>query len=142
MESLLLKTGHLQLPVYKLQPAPIYIPDELETGTQNHEAIASIEALVDFIASLGAGSSRREKIINAYQEIEEHENTLAQKLRNELAIIPEVTLYQAPGYVAKTPTVAFTIKGVDSVELCKWLAETMQSSSQVVISMPLRFVKN
>ncbi|MGX9134284.1 cysteine desulfurase-like protein [Rummeliibacillus sp. JY-2-4R] len=112
-----------QLPVYKLQPAPTYIPDKLETGTQNHEAIASIEALVDFIASLGSGVSRREKIIDAYNEIEEHENTLAQKLRNELAIIPEVTLYQAPDNVAKTPTVAFTIKGVDSVEICKWLAE-------------------
>ena len=112
-----------ELPVYKLQPAPTYIPDKLETGTQNHEAIASIEALVDFIASLGTGISRREKIINAYKEIEEHENTLAQKLRNELAIIPEVTLYQAPDDVAKTPTVAFTIEGVNSVELCKWLAE-------------------
>ncbi|MEH7342393.1 cysteine desulfurase-like protein [Bacillus sp. JJ1532] len=112
-----------RLSVYKLQPAPTYFPDKLETGTQNHEAIASIEALVDFIASLGTGSNRRERILNAFLSIEEYENQLARRLRHELASIPEVTLYQAPDYVAKTPTVAFTIKGVDPVEFCKWLAE-------------------
>lgn len=112
-----------KLDVYKLQPAPTNYPDKLETGTQNHEAIASLESAVDFIASLGIGASRKEKIQNAFIAIEEHENQLARKLRSALTNIPEITLYQAPDSVAKTPTIAFTIHGANPVDVCKWLAE-------------------
>ncbi|MFS0862602.1 cysteine desulfurase-like protein [Fredinandcohnia sp. 179-A 10B2 NHS] len=111
------------LSTYKLQPAPSYFPDKLETGTQSHEAIASIEAAVNFIASLGTGATRRERIENAFINLEEHENRLANKLRNGLASIPEVTLYQADNLTPKTPTIAFTIKGTDPVEVCRWIAE-------------------
>ncbi|AOV08745.1 cysteine desulfurase-like protein [Sporosarcina ureilytica] len=112
-----------KLSVYKLKPAPGFIPDKLETGTQNHEAIAAIESCVNFIASLGTGDTRSEKIQSAFSAIEEHEDKLANLLRNALADIPEVTLYQAPDNVAKTPTIAFTINGADPVDVCKWLAE-------------------
>jgi len=44
-----------RLPAYRLAPAPGFIPDKFETGTQNHEAIAGIPAAVGFIASLGTG---------------------------------------------------------------------------------------
>lgn len=108
------------LNVYKLKPAPSYFPDKLETGTQNHESIASLESLVDFIASFGEGRNRREKIVNAYEVIEKHENTLDQKLRNALAEIPEVTLYQSP--FAKTPTVAFRIEKIDPIMFCQQMA--------------------
>jgi cysteine desulfurase family protein (TIGR01976 family) len=111
------------LSVYKLKPAPIEFPDKLETGTQNHEGIASLEAVVQFIESLGMGTTRRERIESAYIRIEEYENQLARKLRSELARIPDVTLYQAPDSVSKTPTIAFTINGANPVEVCKWLAE-------------------
>lgn len=112
-----------QLDVYKLQPAPTYFPDKLETGTQNHEAIASLEATVNFIASLGIGDTRRERLKNAFITIEEYENKLARKLREALAEMPGVVLYQAPEDVAKTPTIAFTISGSNPVEVCRWLAE-------------------
>lgn len=112
-----------KLSVYKLQPAPAYFPDKLETGTQNHEAIASLEAVVNFIASLGIGETRKEKIESAFLSIEEYENKLARKLRTALAKIPEVTLYQAPDSEAKTPTIAFLINGADPVEVCRWLAD-------------------
>ena len=46
------------LDVPKLAPAPDEIPECLETGTQNHEGIAGAAAAVDFLASLGAGSTR------------------------------------------------------------------------------------
>jgi cysteine desulfurase family protein (TIGR01976 family) len=111
------------LAVYKLKPAPQYFPDKLETGTQNHEAIAAIEPVVNFIASLGEGTTRREKVENAFRRIEEYENTLAEKLRKALKNIPEITLFQAPDSVEKTPTIAFMIKGADPVEVCKYLAE-------------------
>lgn len=48
------------LDVPKLQPAPDNSPDRLETGTQSHESIAGAAAAVDFLASLGAGATRRD----------------------------------------------------------------------------------
>ncbi|MCP8970793.1 cysteine desulfurase-like protein [Ectobacillus ponti] len=111
------------LPVYKLQPAPVYIPDKLETGTQNHEAISALPAAVDFIASLGEGDSRRERLYSAFRRIEAYENQLAQKLRQALAELPQVQVYQAPEDTAKTPTVAFRIKQAPPEEVCRWMAE-------------------
>ena len=112
-----------ELPVYKLQPAPSTYPDKLETGTQNHEAIAAIEATVDFIASYGTGDNRIDKIKDAYLLFEKHENKLADKIRTGLLAIPEVTLFEAPADVPKTPTIAFTISGAEPVDVCKWLVE-------------------
>ena len=42
-----------ELDVPKLAPAPDTGPERLETGTQNHEAIAGATAAVDFLASIG-----------------------------------------------------------------------------------------
>jgi cysteine desulfurase family protein (TIGR01976 family) len=69
------------LEVYKLVPAPDYVPDKLETGTLNHEGIAGIPAAVDFIACLGEGATRRERLLSSYARIEAHENGLAEKIR-------------------------------------------------------------
>ena len=84
------------LNVRKLEPAPEYVPDKLETGTQNHEGIAGVGGAVDFIASLGSGSSLREKLTSAMQTIEEHEADLAGKFRAALQDLPGVTLYRRP----------------------------------------------
>jgi cysteine desulfurase family protein (TIGR01976 family) len=112
-----------KLQVYKLNPAPTYIPDKLETGTQNHEALASIPAVVDFIASFGSGSSRRERIVSGFEVIGEHEDRLATKIRDGLSKHRKITLYQAGEETRKTPTIAFTIEGFHATNVCKWLAE-------------------
>jgi cysteine desulfurase family protein (TIGR01976 family) len=108
---------------YKLQPAPTYIPDKLETGTQNHEGIAGIAPAIQFIASLGSGSSMRERIRTAFEAIEAHENRLAEQMRSALGEIEQVTLYQAADDVAKTPTIAFRIAGYKPQEVCEKMAE-------------------
>lgn len=112
-----------KLSVYKLQPAPTTYPDKLETGTQNHEAIAALEATVDFIASFGKGDTRKEKLKNAYELFENHENKLADTIRTQLASIPNVKLHSAPSDEPKTPTIAFTIKDEQPEDVCKWLVE-------------------
>ena len=104
--------------VYRLDPAPAYIPDKLETGTQNHEGIAGVKGAIDFIASLGAGSSRREKLASAMQAIEEYEADLAEKFRAGLQDLPGVKLYAAPEGVRKTPTIAFRVEGYSTEEVC------------------------
>src|SRR5918998_1464671 len=82
--------------VYKVEPAPAYIPDKLETGTQNHEGIAGVKGALDFIASLGDGSSPRERFASGMRAVEEYEADLAAGLRAALREIPGLKLYAAP----------------------------------------------
>jgi cysteine desulfurase family protein (TIGR01976 family) len=111
------------LSAYKVEPAPDYIPDKLETGTQNHEGIAGVKGAIDFIASLGDGSSLRERIVSGMRAVEEYEANLAEKFRAALREIPGVELYAAPDGVRKTPTVAFRIDGHTPREITERMAE-------------------
>ncbi|HEU4962770.1 MAG TPA: aminotransferase class V-fold PLP-dependent enzyme, partial [Bacilli bacterium] len=108
---------------YKLQPAPDFIPDKLETGTQNHEGLAGIAPAIDFIASLGEGETRRERLVDAFAHIHAYESLLADKMREGLATLPGIRLFQAPPEVAKTPTIAFQLDGFTPLEVCQYLAE-------------------
>jgi cysteine desulfurase family protein (TIGR01976 family) len=105
--------------VYKVEPAPGYIPDRLETGTQNHEGIAGVKGAIDFIASLGDGSSPRERLVSGMRAVEEYEADLASRFRAALREIPGLKLYAAPDSVRKTPTIAFRIQGRTPREFCE-----------------------
>jgi len=109
--------------VYRLDPAPEHIPDKLETGTQNHEGIAGVKGAIDFISSLGDGTSQRERLTSAMQTIEEHEAALAETLRTALSDLPGVELYAAPDGVRKTPTIAFRVEGHTTEEVCSRMLE-------------------
>jgi cysteine desulfurase family protein (TIGR01976 family) len=109
--------------VYRLDPAPDYIPDKLETGTQNHEGIAGVKGALDFISSLGEGTSQREKLTSAMKAVEEQEAALAENFRITLRDIPGVKLYAAPDGVRKTPTIAFTVQGKAPEEVCLQMLE-------------------
>ena len=76
--------------VYKVEPAPSYIPDKLETGIQNHEGIAGVKGALDFISSLGDGASPREKLVSGMRILEEYEADLAERFRAALREIPGV----------------------------------------------------
>jgi len=112
-----------KLDVYRLDPAPEHIPDKLETGTQNHEGIAGVKGALDFISSLGEGTTQREKLTSAMQTIEEYEAALAETFRSALRDLPGVQLYAAPNGVRKTPTVAFRVQGRAPEEVCSRMLE-------------------
>lgn len=112
-----------KLPVYKLEPAPQEIPFKLETGTQSHEAIAGLNGTIAFIESLGEGPDRKERLRSAMQRLEDYEMTLTKYTESLLQAIPEIQLYRSPAGVKKTPTFAFTIKGIHSREACQWFAD-------------------
>jgi len=112
-----------KMDVYRLDPAPDYIPDKLETGTQNHEGIAGVKGALDFISSLGKGTSQRERLTSAMKTIEEHEAALAETFRTALRDIPGIKLYAAPDGIRKTPTIAFTVQGKASEEVCLRMLE-------------------
>ena len=111
------------LDVYSLEPAPDHIPDKLETGTQNHEALAGVAEAVEFVASLGSGETLRERVVSGMENIEAHEAGLAERVREALASMPEVTLYAAPEGVRKTPTIAFRVAGRTPLAVCEYMAE-------------------
>ncbi len=111
------------LPFAKLQPAPDNTPDRAETGTQSHESIAGAAAAVDFLASIGTGAARREKLEVAFAALHHRASILTQQLWTGLAEIDGVTLYGPLPDAPRTPTVSFTVRGVASSQVARRLAE-------------------
>ena len=111
------------LAAYKLEPAPDYIPDKLETGTQNHEGIAGVKGAVEFIASFGGGTTARERLVSGMRAIEEYEADLADRFRAAMREIPGANLYAAPDDIRKTPTLAFRVDGYTPREITEHMAD-------------------
>ena len=86
---------------YKIRPAPDDPPGKWETGTQSFESLAGITAAVDYIASLGEGNSRRERIGSAMETIGSYERAITERFLEGIAQLPRVRLYGR-----NTPTVA------------------------------------
>jgi cysteine desulfurase family protein (TIGR01976 family) len=113
------------LDVPKLMPAPDAPPERFETGTLNHEGIAGVEAAIDFLASLGGGQgSRRERLAASHRWLHDEGERLIGRLWHGLSAIDGVTLYGlTPGEAPRTPTVAFTLRGVSSRDVAAALAK-------------------
>ena len=111
-----------QVDVPRLQPAPNYAPDRLETGTLNHEGIIGAGAAVDFLASLAGGNTRRERIRTVYATLHARGQSLLEQLWHGLGAIPGVTLYGPTPDQPRTPTIAFTVRGHDSTAVARFLA--------------------
>ena len=107
----------------KLQPAPDYAPENAETGTQNQEGMVGAAAAVDFLASLGESSSRRESLVNVFGEMHSRSMRLFERLWNGLSSMPRVTVYGPPPGSPRTATLSFTIEGVTSTDAARYLAE-------------------
>jgi len=111
------------LDVPKLAPAPENAPDRLETGTQNHEGIVGAAAAVDFLASLAPeAGSRRARLAAAFAGLHARGQELVERLWSGLADTRGVTLYGPPPGAPRTPTVAFTVAGIPSVDVARALA--------------------
>ncbi len=107
----------------KLMPAPDSAPERAETGTQNHEGIAGAAAAVNFLASLAPGPTWRSRLHAALAQLHERGDALITRLWNGLHEIGGVRLYVPPPGTARTPTIAFTVNGVPSIEVAEKLVE-------------------
>jgi cysteine desulfurase family protein (TIGR01976 family) len=107
----------------KLVPSPDYIPENAETGTQNQEGMVGAAAAIDFLASLGGNSTRRENLRGVFAGMHARNARLVARLWEGLSSIPRVTLYGPTPDAARTPTVVFTIEGVTSTDAARSLAE-------------------
>jgi cysteine desulfurase family protein (TIGR01976 family) len=120
------KSEHLQrLPAYKLRPATDELPGRWMTGTQNHEGLAGVAAAIDYLASLGEGATRRQRLQNAFQAIEDHERTLAGRLLDGLGTRARFHVWgitQQAQRAARVPTVAITAKDRTPLQIAEHLA--------------------
>jgi cysteine desulfurase family protein (TIGR01976 family) len=113
------------LDVPKLEPAPDWSPERLETGTLSHEAIVGAAAAVDFLAGLapqGAAAGRRAALAAVYPELHARGARLFARLWEGLGRIRGVTRYGLPADAARTPTVSFTVAGRPAHDVAAELA--------------------
>src|SRR6266446_4947609 len=61
------------LPAYKVRPSSNELPGKWMTGTQNHEGLAGVATAVHYLASLGTGENRRQRLVSALGAIQAHE---------------------------------------------------------------------
>lgn len=111
------------LDVPKLEPAPEHAPDRMEPGTQNHEGIIGAAAAVEFLASLGTGNTRRERLVSAFHLLHADGMQLLRRLWDGLGAIPGITRYGPGPDRPRTPTVSFAVAGVRSEDVARALAE-------------------
>ncbi|HYN81989.1 MAG TPA: cysteine desulfurase-like protein [Gemmatimonadaceae bacterium] len=108
----------------RLRPAHQTGPEKAETGTLNHEGIIGAAAAVDFFSSLtSAGETRREHLQLVFDELHQRSSRLVRGLWDGLSSIGGVRVYGPPPGVERTPTVAFTVDGINSREVARGLAE-------------------
>jgi cysteine desulfurase family protein (TIGR01976 family) len=103
----------------KLLPSTTNVPERFEFGTLPYEIMAGATAAVDFIAEMapGAGKTRREKIVNSMNALEEYEEELLVYMENQIKVLPGVTMYGHAKH--RTPTLYFSFAGHVSADIYK-----------------------
>jgi len=109
---------------YKIRPAPDEAPDRWETGTQSFESLAGVTAAVDYVAGLGSGGSRRERIVSAMTGVSAYERTLSDRFLAGLAEMPSVRLFGMPTGEGRVPTFALEIEGERPGDAARRLGES------------------
>ncbi|MEP6923761.1 MAG: cysteine desulfurase-like protein [Pyrinomonadaceae bacterium] len=107
----------------KLQPALDSAPERAETGTQSFESIVGAAAAVDFLASLGEGNTRRERLENVFKEFHRRDERLINHLWHGLSEIEGVKLYGPAPDATRTALVSFTVKDSPSAKVSMELAK-------------------
>ncbi|SDB93595.1 cysteine desulfurase family protein, VC1184 subfamily [Raineyella antarctica] len=126
-----------QLRPDKLLPSTDRVPERFELGTLPYELLAGTTAAVDFLAGLAgvagmaepadaAGNRatgplpRRRRLLASYAAIEEHEDRLRAQAEAGLRGIDGITVHSRA--VRRTPTLLFTLDGVDPQVVYRLLA--------------------
>jgi cysteine desulfurase family protein (TIGR01976 family) len=112
-----------QLEPYKVRPSPAELPWCFETGTQSHEGLAGIAAIVDYFALIGQSMAeeqlgnwdqfqgQRQQVHAAMELLFDYEKTLTSRLIDGLLDIDGITVQGITDKDAmdrRVPTVSFT----------------------------------
>jgi cysteine desulfurase family protein (TIGR01976 family) len=115
-----------RIPAYHLRTVEDRIPDKFETGTLNHEGIAGTLGAVEYLESLGAGASRRERLTNALETIQGRERRLAEELLDVFESHAHVRVHgitDRARLAERVPTFAITAAGIDPRTVASLCAE-------------------
>lgn len=93
----------------KLLPSPDSAPERFELGTLPYELLAGTTAMVDYLASLSTGATRRARILATMSALEAHEDALRAALEEGLANLP-IELFSRARH--RTPTLLFQVPGL------------------------------
>jgi selenocysteine lyase/cysteine desulfurase len=112
------------LPVDRLRTQEQQAPYRVETGTLNHAALAGVNAAIAFISGIGEGTTVRDRLKNAMQKINGHEQNLTKILYNEMQGIKKLRII-GPGIenVQRAPTISFVHEKMNPGFVCTVLAE-------------------
>ncbi len=106
---------------YKVRPAPADHPGKFETGTPSFPLLAGLAAAVDYLASLGDGSNRRERLDSAYAAIGAHEAALGRRF---LAGLPDrARVWGHQSLEGRVATFAVDVDGRTSQEVATAMGE-------------------
>jgi cysteine desulfurase family protein (TIGR01976 family) len=111
---------------YKVRPAPADPPGKWETGTESFESLAGVAAAVDYLASLGEGTSRRARIVDAMAAIKAHGEMISQRFLEGARDVPGLRVYGITDLQRlheRTPTFAVSLAGYRPDEVARLLGE-------------------
>jgi len=118
---------HLErLAAYKVAPASDQVPGKWETGTQSFESLAGVAAAVDYLASLGAGETRRQRLVDAFGHIRRHEDSLTDRFLAGVAEMAGITVFGISDIARiddRVSTFAIEASGVPAPRVAKILGD-------------------
>jgi len=99
-------------------------PFRIETGTQNHAALAGVGAAVQFMAGFSQGATLRERLVHTMTALAEREHALAKSYHDRVQAIPGVTVW-GPDFSSRhrAPTISITVQGVHPEVVARRLGE-------------------
>jgi selenocysteine lyase/cysteine desulfurase len=100
-----------------------HVRGQIRVGVCDAGVDVGAAAAVNFLASLGGGTTRRACLHRVFDVLHWRGNALLARLWQGLAAIEGVTLYGPPPEAPRTPTVAFTVENVASTLVARQLAE-------------------
>ncbi len=113
----------------KLLPSANTVPERFELGTLPWELLAGTTTAVEFLASFGEpAATRREQLRSAMAALGAHEDALRGTLEAGLAAHQRVTVYSRAQ--VRTPTLLFTVDGIESPEVSARLAAPPAGSAR------------
>ena len=120
-----------RLPTFREDFIPDVMPDKLEAGTYAYENVAGMEAVVEYLATLGrrcgasADASRAVAVRSAMESIAAYERTLSEALIDAVLSIAGAVVHGIAGrheVADRVPTVSFTVRGLEPAAIAAALA--------------------
>ncbi|NOI57693.1 cysteine desulfurase-like protein [Vibrio coralliilyticus] len=111
---------------YKVEPATNIGPGRFETGTQSFEGLAGVIAAVKYLAQWGNdGDDLRTRLIDSFQQFNQHESAISERFLARLAELEGVTLLgrDEANSEVRTPTFSLTFDSHSPEEIAKKLGK-------------------